>query len=248
MAVNLLIADDEDSLRRGFAKYVRLHSDRFDNIYEAENGEEAIECMLSHKIDIVLLDVQMPKKTGIEVMMEAERAGVHPIFVLLSGYDEFKYAQSAIRYGAKEYLLKPVRASDLLKCILKHLEETLGASEEEASDKKDSEYDNHLAKYAAQYIREHYQEDLSLKLLSEKYQVSRGYLSTVLSRNLEMSFPDYLNKIRVEHACLYLDQDILKNYEVAYKVGFNDDKYFSKVFKKVMGISPKEYKNRAHSG
>ncbi|MDY4793100.1 MAG: helix-turn-helix transcriptional regulator [Pararoseburia sp.] len=53
---------------------------------------------------------------------------------------------------------------------------------------------------------------------------------------------DYLNRIRIDRACCYLEQNLLKNYEIAYKVGFNDEKYFSKVFKKIKGMSPKEYR------
>lgn len=53
---------------------------------------------------------------------------------------------------------------------------------------------------------------------------------------------DYLNQIRVEHACAYLKQKYFKTYEIAYKVGFQDEKYFTRVFKKVMGMTPSEYK------
>ena len=113
MSVKLLVADDEEVIRRGVAKYIRLHTDRFDKIYEAENGQEAIDLLLKYQPDILLLDVQMPLKNGLDVMKEAERAGLHPIVVILSGYDEFKYAQQALRFGAKEYLLKPARAADI---------------------------------------------------------------------------------------------------------------------------------------
>jgi len=61
---------------------------------------------------------------------------------------------------------------------------------------------------------------------------------------MSKGFVDYLNEIRVEHACTYLRQNYLKTYEIAYKVGFRDEKYFSKVFKKVKGQSPSEYKKQ----
>lgn len=53
---------------------------------------------------------------------------------------------------------------------------------------------------------------------------------------------DHLNEVRIEHACTYLHQNYLKTYEIAYKAGFRDEKYFSKVFKKVKGQSPSEYR------
>lgn len=61
---------------------------------------------------------------------------------------------------------------------------------------------------------------------------------------LGCGFVDYLNQVRIERACCYLDQKSLKNNEVAFKVGFRDEKYFSRVFKKIMGMTPREYRNR----
>ena len=83
MCVKLLIADDEDMIRNGIAKYIKLHTDRYETIYLAKNGQEALDIIYRHKPDIMLLDVQMPHKDGIEVMQEAYRAGVLPCTVLM---------------------------------------------------------------------------------------------------------------------------------------------------------------------
>lgn len=241
MALKLLIADDEDTIRRGVLKYIQLHSDRFIKIYEAENGQEAVDMILKYQPDMMLLDVQMPLKNGIEVMREAEKAGIRPVTVILSGYDNFKYAQQAIRYGAKEYLLKPVRAADILSCLNRLADEQFGKEEPSASIEEMNQV-NRFVKSAMEYISEHYMEELSLTDVAESAGISSGYLSTMFSQNLNCKFVDYLNQIRIEHACVYLEQNYLKTYEIAYKVGFRDEKYFSKVFRKVTGKSPKEYR------
>ena len=57
MPVKLLVADDEETIRKGVAKYIQLHTDRFDKIYEAENGQEAIDLIVKYQPDILLLDV-----------------------------------------------------------------------------------------------------------------------------------------------------------------------------------------------
>lgn len=95
---------------------------------------------------------------------------------------------------------------------------------------------------AKEYMKENYAKDISLSDVAEYLKISVGYLSTLMNQTLKCGFADYLNQIRVERACCYLEQNYLKNYEIAYKVGFNDEKYFSKVFKKIKGISPKEYR------
>lgn len=97
--MKLLIAEDEDMIRSGMEKYIRLHTDRFEKIYLARNGQEALDIIFQYEPEIMLLDVQMPVLTGIEVMQEAKRAKRLPKTIILSGYDEFKYAQQALRMG-----------------------------------------------------------------------------------------------------------------------------------------------------
>lgn len=68
------------------------------------------------------------------------------------------------------------------------------------------------------------------------------YISTLFTKYEHCGFVEYLNQYRVERAKLFLRDYGLKTYEVAYKVGFKDEKYFSKVFKKITGMSPSEYR------
>lgn len=239
MSVKLLIADDEDIIRNGIGKYVKLHTDRFEKIFLAENGQEAIELMLKHNPDIMLLDVQMPLRTGLDVMREAKQAGLEPITVILSGYDEFKYAQQALKLGARDYVLKPVRSSDILEMLLSFADEI---EEPEGKVQEKSENISHAVALAKEYIDENYYESLTLQQVAEQAAISPGYLSTLFNQELGIGIVDYQNQVRISHACVYLQQNYFKTYEIAYKIGFNDEKYFSKVFKKVMGVTPSEYK------
>ncbi len=247
MGIKLLIADDEDVICKGVAKFLRLHTDRFSKIYEAENGQEALDVIYEKQPDMMILDVQMPIKSGLDVMREAAKAGIKPITVILSGYDEFSYAQKAIKFGAKEYLLKPVRAADILTLLNDLADEYIGKEEpheEEQTESAAKGKENPLVTEAREYMKENYAKNLTLSDVAEYLQISTGYLSTLMNQTLKCGFTDYLNQIRVDRACCYLEQNFLKNYEIAYKVGFNDEKYFSKVFKKIKGMSPKEYRTR----
>ena len=242
MGIQLLIADDEDPIRNGIAKYIQLHTDRFDKIYLAANGREALDTIFRAKPDIMFLDVQMPMMTGIEVMQEARRADALPYTMILSAYEEFKYCQQALRLGAREYLLKPVRSSGLLQMANRAADELFGGEEEIQIDS--AEEKNVLVELAREYVEEHYYENLMLTDVAQKAGISAGYLSTLFQRQLSRGFVDYLNEIRIEHACAYLRQNYLKTYEIAYKVGFRDEKYFSRVFKKIKGLSPSEYRKQ----
>ncbi len=240
MSIKLLIADDEDTIRNGIAKYIQLHTDRFDKIYLAANGREALDIILRDKPDIMFLDVQMPLMTGIEVMQEAKRADALPFTMILSAYEEFKYCQQALRLGAKEYLLKPVRSSDILQMANHAADELFGAVEQVRI--QPTEEKNYLVRLAKEYVEEHYYENLMLADVAQRVGISAGYLSTLFQKQLSKGFIDYLNEIRIEHACAYLLQNHLKTYEIAYKVGFKDEKYFSKVFKRIKGQTPSEYR------
>lgn len=239
MAVKLLVVDDEDTIRNGIANYIRLHCDRVDKIYTACNGQEAIDMIIAHQPQIMLLDIQMPVKDGMEVLREAENAKIMPVTIILSGYDEFKYAQQALRFGVKEYVLKPCRSTEILKLVNKSIDEIIG---EEKHETGETQSDNYLVNRAIEYMNEHYNENITLSSVAEKIDISSGYLSALFSGHMDCGFIDYLNQLRIDHACTYLKQNRLKVYEIAFKVGYKDEKYFSKVFKKVTGISPAQYK------
>ena len=105
-----------------------------------------------------------------------------------------------------------------------------------------------LVELAKEYMDEHYFENLSLNDIAGKIGISPAYLSSLFSQQAGITLIDYLNEVRIDHACVYLEQNFFKTYEIAYKVGFRDEKYFSKVFRKVMEMSPSEYKKRSKYG
>ena len=100
---------------------------------------------------------------------------------------------------------------------------------------------NRIVERAKDYLEEHYYEDLSLTEVAEYVGITASYLSNLFSKQVGMKFVDYLNEVRIDH--LYLSAaELSENYEIAYKVGFRDEKYFSKVFRRVMDMTPSEYK------
>lgn len=240
MAVKLLIAEDEDVIRNGIEKYIHLHTDRFSKIYLAKNGQEAIDIIYQNRPEILLLDVQMSVKSGLEVMKEAKEAGILPETIILSGFEEFRYAQQALRYGARDYMLKPSRSSDILKQLLRIANDLEGGGRMIPEETEGG--NRNIVERAREYIEEYYMEELTLQRVADQVGISAGYLSTLFSQYLGSKFIDYLNKIRIECASSYLKQGYLKTYEIAYKVGYRDEKYFARVFKKVTGMSPSEYK------
>ncbi|MBJ6362665.1 response regulator [Paenibacillus sp. GCM10012307] len=119
MPLKLLVVEDEPSFRQGIINMVDWNDYGVQIMGEAENGREALECMLQEKPDLVLTDITMPVMNGLELISEAKVAGLDFYAVLLTGYDEFQYAQEAIKLGVEDYLLKPCMPQDILRVIMK---------------------------------------------------------------------------------------------------------------------------------
>jgi two-component system response regulator YesN len=104
--------------------------------------------------------------------------------------------------------------------------------------------DNYLIKQVKSYIEQNYQDELSLTLVAGVVNVNSNYLSVMFKNQTGESFVDYFTRVRIEKAKQLLKDVRLKTYEVGELVGYRDAAYFSKVFKKSIGMSPGEYRNR----
>ena len=105
-----------------------------------------------------------------------------------------------------------------------------------------SKNNNTIIELALQYIKENYASDISRESVASAVFVTPGYLSLLFRRKLNLTFIEYLNKVRIENACKYLKNTRLKTYEIATAVGYYDEKYFSHVFKKYIGYTPSQYR------
>ena len=116
-AYQVLIADDEPIIREGIRDAVDWEALGMEVAAEAEDGEEALELALSQPIDIMLVDMNMPFLDGIGLMKRMKEERPECRFVIITGHDEFAYAQEAIRLGVKDYILKPVNADHLIQVL-----------------------------------------------------------------------------------------------------------------------------------
>lgn len=122
--MKVLIADDEAIIREGLKYIVNWEELGFTICKEASNGEDALQGILKLNPDLVLLDIRMPKLQGTEIVKLAREHDFKGHFIILSGYSDFKYAQTAIRWGVDFYLTKPIDEDELCHAV-KTVKETL---------------------------------------------------------------------------------------------------------------------------
>ncbi|KRF10090.1 hypothetical protein ASG89_00680 [Paenibacillus sp. Soil766] len=103
----VIFVDDEPFALEGIKLMVEWEELGFEIVEMCENGEEALSCIEACKPDLVVTDIRMPVIDGLELIDRVQKAGNDPVFIILSGYNDFEYARSALRYGVKHYLLKP---------------------------------------------------------------------------------------------------------------------------------------------
>lgn len=253
---NLLIADDEPLMRRGIRKLIDLSNLEIKEIFEAKTGEEALQIFEEFRPEIVLLDINMPKVDGLTVAKKIKQIAPTTKIAIITGYNYFDYAQTAIKIGVEDYILKPISKSDVSEIIAKLvymlqrdkrsmeaeklLQRILERKVVEIEDSK-----NDYRELIQSVMEDNYSKsEFSLVVLSEKLSLSQGYLSGIFKKNFGIPFQDYLLQKRMEKAKILLLTTELKNYEIAEQIGFEDVNYFGMKFKKYYGISPKQYKDQ----
>lgn len=113
----LLLADDEPKIRRGLRKQIESMGLPLEICGEAEDGEMAYELAVAMEPDVIIADICMPFLNGLDFVEQLQKSGCHPRIIILSGYDEFQYAQRSLRLQVREYLLKPVDTEELRRVL-----------------------------------------------------------------------------------------------------------------------------------
>ncbi|RCW49594.1 response regulator [Paenibacillus prosopidis] len=116
----VLIVDDEFFVRKGLIGLMAWSKLQFEICGEAENGKQALDLIERLTPDLVIVDIRMPVLDGLELIQKVKAEGEHqPLFIILSGYPDFSYAQQAFRYDVSDYILKPVDEQELTATLKK---------------------------------------------------------------------------------------------------------------------------------
>ena len=107
------------------------------------------------------------------------------------------------------------------------------------------EADSSLIKAAQKFIDENYMYDLNLTMIAEKFNYNPSYFSEMFKSKVGKSFIQYVNEVRMEHAVRLLEETTLSLWDIAELTGFSNASYFSSKFKRMYGMTPSDYRQRA---
>lgn len=271
----VLIADDEMIERAVLYKTLMKHIGDQCVIFQAENGREALRIYQEEKIQIAILDIEMPGINGIGAAEKIRETDRDCCIIFLTAYDEFAYARKAITVRALDYLLKPYDEQELLLVVEEAMrlvrtrkagedggddDEESGRKKGELSDSESGELEgtgkeedqevedvgnvrlSKVTEMITRYIQENYMYDLSMQDVARTMNYSEAYFCKLFKQCFNRNFTSYLTEYRVEEAKKMLAEPTVNVKEIGKAVGYADSNYFAKVFKRITGQSPTEYR------
>ena len=146
--MNILIADDEKIEREGIRYLLSLEKGER-RIFEAANGKQAMQILRTENIDMILTDIKMPVMDGLELARRAKELFPEIRIVIFSGYNDFTFAQEAIRYGVTDYILKPVDPDNFHE-IIEKAEKNM--RERQAEENREIRRQNFLQEKAGEFV------------------------------------------------------------------------------------------------
>lgn len=253
--MKLLIADDEMIERQVLYKILQKNLGEDCAVFQAENGREALKVYEEEKPEVVILDIEMPGIDGIEAAGQIRQQDEDCCIIFLTAYDDFSYAKRAIKVRALDYLLKPCDEQELMLVVEDAIhrrgkdlempdERAFLASEEEEDWPEDSGSVrlSQVATLIGSYLQRNYMFDISMQDAARAMNYSDAYFCKLFKQCFDRNFTSYLNRYRINEAKKMLKHSTANVKEIGKAVGYSNSNYFAKVFKRIEGQSPKEYR------
>lgn len=257
---SILVVEDNEELK-AFLK--NILSDNY-TVITASNGEEGLQHAVNDLPDLIISDVMMPVMDGLEMIRQIKENNTicHIPIIVLSAKASLDDRIAGLEHGIDDYITKPFSATYLKTRIasllrqrkalqeiyMNRLMEGKTAPSPDAltpSQPQITPYDEQFMEKVMAYMEEQMDNaELTIDEFAEQLMLSRTIFYRKLKSIIGLTPVDFIREIRIKRAVQLIDSDEYNFSQVAYMTGFNDPKYFSKCFKKVIGITPSEYKER----
>ncbi len=239
--LRVVLVEDEEPILRELAEAFSWRSVNCTVAATAQTITAARECIARENPDIVITDIQLPDGDGLTLIRDT----APPAAIVITGYPEVEYAQGALRLRVVDFLLKPFSDAELRNAVVRAVTLVLGNSKAvKQGDSVDTVRRNPLVHEAQVYIQKHYDTDISLQTAARDLGITRGHLARIFKDETGHTFLEALTEYRMNRAQTMLRDARAKINEVAEALGYHDPAYFSRVFRRHLGVSPREFRRR----
>lgn len=229
-----IIADDEPAVGKLIRHFINKEQIPVQIVDEVTDGQAALDAILEQRPDLVFLDIRMPVLTGLEVIERAKREHSTAKFIIITAYSIFEYAQSALRLGADDLLLKPLDREQLIAAINRAVGMQFSS--------------NRQVNDILLYLNAHLNESLTLSEIAEKFYISSYHLSHLFKKYMGRTCIECVHWMRIEKAKELLKNTNMSIKEVSEQVGYANLNNFYMHFKKLTEMTPKAYASRGNAG
>lgn len=243
---NIVLVDDEICILEGMAKLIAHIGPQYTVLAKFFNSSEALAFLKKHyaEVDMLITDIQMDGMNGLELVEQIHKLNPALPCVILTGYEEFAYAKAAVSLGVVSYLLKPVDTSELTQT----LERLILQKQEEAPNIFARRKLSCEVTYIKRAIETHCA-DFDLNAAADHLLLSKDYISRLFKKETGITLMDYLIRVRLEKAKeLLREPRQYKVYEICRMVGYENNAYFSRLFRNSVGMTPREYRQSLPKG
>lgn len=256
--IQVLVADDERIERSILCRRLSREFGDDCDIIQVENGKEAVARFQEQPVQIAILDISMPGMNGMEAAARIREMDENCIIIFLTAYSDFQYTRQAIRLRALDYLTKPYDMEELFSVMETALYQVQAAkpkmqtSEPKVQAEKtqiSAEEDNNpqisqnKIKEISDFISQNYMHDISMQDAAQFMNYSDTYFCKLFKHGFGSNFTTYLTKYRIREAQRLLKITNFSIKEISTRIGYADSNYFTKVFKRQMGMNPSEYRD-----
>jgi YesN/AraC family two-component response regulator len=229
----ILVVDDARNIREVFTAVFDEY-----NIVTAASGKEALNILdRPHDIDLIVLDVMLPDINGLELLKQIKEKNREFKIVIMTGHSTKDIAIEALRGQADEYIEKPFDIEHTREVFERLLKDKRKLNGKYIGDRGDK------IKFTQRLIRGNYNKPLSLQDISKEVFLSYKYLSRIFKEKTGKSFNEYRLGLKMGSAKQFLRKNNYTVSQIAYKVGYHNPDSFMKMFKRVTGLTPSQYRN-----
>lgn len=248
-----MVVDDEVVAVRAMKRRVHWEALGIGRVLEANSMKQAMEIFEKEDSDLLLCDIEMPEGTGLDLFEWVKGYFPYVECIYVTCHPDFEYMRRALKLGSFDYILKPIDYEELEEILQKAIERCdvnsvvkthvhQRARQHFSGGQNFTPNSAEMIETVKNYVKAHIQDEISMEDIAEVVYLNPQYMVRMFKKQEGISILEYITNERIAMAQVLLRETDYTIYQVADRVGYPNYSYFSRVYKKMTGKTPQEYK------